>query len=103
MYSFTSGTIFSAGTDSPSMPGTQPVSLNISLASLRRDISCLDMVLLMSHAPSRGYGRRLITRLTIRAVVRKPFKTREAGHVSASSQCIIQYRVRGFMLEGRAG
>src|SRR6516165_8757669 len=35
MYSFTSGTIVSAGTSSPSMPGTQPVSLNISLASFR--------------------------------------------------------------------
>src|SRR5262249_13012558 len=36
MYSFASGTILSAGTSSPSMPGTQPVSLNISLASFRK-------------------------------------------------------------------
>jgi hypothetical protein len=38
MYSFASGTIVSAGTSSPSIPGTQPVSLNISLASFRRAI-----------------------------------------------------------------
>src|ERR1700731_267468 len=51
MYSFTSGTIFSAGTCSPSMPGTQPVSLNISLASFRRAISSLVMALLMIASP----------------------------------------------------
>src|SRR5215472_9365829 len=47
MYSFTSGTIVSAGTSSPSMPGTQPVSLNISLASFRRAIHSLGTALLM--------------------------------------------------------
>src|SRR5262245_55749267 len=41
MYPFTSGTIVSAGTSSPSIPGTQPVSLNISLASFRRAIHSL--------------------------------------------------------------
>src|SRR5262249_20506636 len=41
IYSFTSGTILSAATCSPSTPGTQPVSLNISLASFRRAISSL--------------------------------------------------------------
>src|SRR5262249_16299899 len=47
MYSFTSGTILSAGTCSPSMPGTQPVSLNISLASFRRAISSLVIIALL--------------------------------------------------------
>src|SRR5262245_34033191 len=45
MYSFTSGTIVSAGTSSPSMPGTQPVPLNISLASFRRAIHSLGTAL----------------------------------------------------------
>src|SRR5262252_267417 len=36
MYSFASGTIVSARTSSPSMPGTQPVSSNISLGVSRR-------------------------------------------------------------------
>src|SRR5215471_7880657 len=43
MYSFASGTIVSAGTCSPSLPGTQPVSLNISPAPFRRAISSLVM------------------------------------------------------------
>src|SRR5262249_48182013 len=47
MYSFTSGTILSAGTCSPSTPGTQPVSLNISPTSFRRAISSLVMAFLM--------------------------------------------------------
>src|SRR5215471_1858261 len=47
MYSFASGTILSAGTCSPSTPGTQPVSLNISPASFRRAISSLAMTFLM--------------------------------------------------------
>jgi hypothetical protein len=47
MYSFASGTIVSAGTSSPSRPGTQPVSLNISLASFRRAIHFLGIALLM--------------------------------------------------------
>src|SRR5215471_11542623 len=47
MYSFASGTILSAGTCSPSLPGTQPVSLNISPASFRRAISSLLMAFLM--------------------------------------------------------
>src|SRR5262252_10864086 len=47
VYSFTSGTIFSAGTCSPSMPGTQPVSMNISLASFRRAISSLVIIALL--------------------------------------------------------
>src|SRR6516165_229963 len=47
MHSFTSGTIFSAGTCSPSGPGTQPVSLNISLASFRRTISSVVIALRM--------------------------------------------------------
>src|SRR5271170_506511 len=55
MYSFTSGTILSAGTCSPSMPGTQPVSLNISLASSRRAISSLVVVLLMIALPLREH------------------------------------------------
>src|SRR6266446_8178443 len=47
MYSFASGTILSAGTCSPSKPGTQPVSSNISLASFRRAIHSLGIALLM--------------------------------------------------------
>jgi hypothetical protein len=35
----------SAGTSSPSIPGTQPVSLNISLASFRRAIHSLGIAL----------------------------------------------------------
>ena len=46
-YSFASGTIVSAGTSSPSIPGTQPVSLNISLASFRSVIHSLGIALLM--------------------------------------------------------
>src|SRR6516164_6786289 len=52
MYPFTSGTIVSAGTSSPSIPGTQPVSLNISLASFRRAIHSLDIALLMVSGPA---------------------------------------------------
>src|SRR5262245_49614684 len=47
MYSFTSGTIVSACTSSPSMPGTQPVSSNISLAVSRRALTSLVVALLM--------------------------------------------------------
>src|SRR5262245_21216347 len=47
MYSFTSGTIVSARTSSPSMPGTQPVSSNISLAVSRRALTSLVVALLM--------------------------------------------------------
>src|SRR6516164_4903808 len=59
MYSFASGTILSAGTCSPSTPGTQPVSLNISPASFRRANSPLVTTFLMidsigSHSPRNG-------------------------------------------------
>src|SRR5262245_14745509 len=47
MYSFASGTIVSARTSSPSMPGTQPVSSNISLAVSRRALTSLGVALLM--------------------------------------------------------
>src|SRR5215831_12314372 len=47
MYSFASGTIVSARTSSPSMPGTQPVSSNISLAVSRRALTSLVVALLM--------------------------------------------------------
>jgi hypothetical protein len=39
--------IISAGTCSPSIPGTQPVSSNISLASFRRAMHSLAIALLM--------------------------------------------------------
>src|SRR5947207_3709624 len=51
MYSFTSGTIVSARTSSPSMPGTQPVSSNISLAVSRRALTSLVVALLMIGSP----------------------------------------------------
>src|SRR6516164_8088453 len=41
MYFLASGTIVSAGTSSPSEPGTQPVSSNISLALSKRALSSL--------------------------------------------------------------
>src|SRR5260221_14371700 len=41
MYSLASGTIVSAGTSSPSKPGTQPVSSNISLAFSKRVLASL--------------------------------------------------------------
>src|ERR1700747_1979481 len=47
MYSFASGTIVSAGTSSPSKPGTQPVSSNISLAFSRRVLASLGSASLM--------------------------------------------------------
>src|SRR5262245_63755926 len=54
MYSFASGTILSAGTCSPSIPGTHPVSLNISLASSRRAIQSLVITLLMIYLSGVG-------------------------------------------------
>src|SRR5262249_15816636 len=48
MYSFASGTIVSARTSSPSKPGTQPVSSNISLAVSRRALTSLVVALLMT-------------------------------------------------------
>src|SRR6516162_1394748 len=47
MYSLASGTIVSAGTSSPSEPGTQPVSSNISLAFSKRVLASLANALLM--------------------------------------------------------
>src|SRR6516165_12399932 len=64
MYSFASGTIVSARTSSPSMPGTQPVSSNISLAVSRRALTSLVVALLMIgflvlvHRPTRLAARR---------------------------------------------
>src|SRR5262249_16887278 len=54
MYSFASGTILSAATCSPSIPGTHPVSLNISLASSRRAIQSLVITLLMIYLSGVG-------------------------------------------------
>src|SRR5262245_65659964 len=54
MYSFASGTILSAGTCSPSIPGTHPVSLNISLASSRTAIQSLVITLLMIYLSGVG-------------------------------------------------
>src|SRR5262245_40059165 len=47
MYSLASGTIVSAGTSSPSEPGTQPVSSNISLALSKIVLASLANALLM--------------------------------------------------------
>src|SRR6516164_9694536 len=51
MYFFASGTIASARTSSPSMPGTQPVSSNISLAVSTRALTSLVIALLMIGSP----------------------------------------------------
>src|SRR5580700_2064772 len=64
MYSFASGTILSAGTCSPSLPGTQPVSLNISPASFRRAIPSFVMALFMIASICLCAGRERPCRRT---------------------------------------
>src|SRR5215475_7151970 len=56
MYCFASGTIVSACTGSPSIPGTQPVSSNISLASFRRAMHSSGILIMARAAKENPNG-----------------------------------------------
>src|SRR5437870_7466617 len=101
MYSFTSGTILSAGTSSPSKPGTQPVSLNISLASFRSAIHSLGIALLMvrptaaqvrgllfGQAPRRSHGSTNAEKLNYGRDGRDPESRRDTDGTLGGSQNI---------------
>src|SRR5262249_46255732 len=71
MYSFASGTIVSARTSSPSMPGTQPVSSNISLAVSRRALTLVVALLMIGFPVLVHWTRRFFP-----PIIRSPHPTR---------------------------
>src|SRR5262245_250498 len=92
MYSFASGTILSAGTCAPSIPGTQPVSSNISLASFRRAIQSLGIALLMSDdeadpPPTKWSDLRYVSEIKEDSNDKEALQARRDRREAAPSGC----------------